>query len=180
MSAEDRCERRHDLFRLPQAAHAEVPAGQAAFGRLEHVHAPPAQHRDVVLHRRVLPHLGVHGRADQHRGTSGEQGSAQQVGRNTRRVAADQAGGGGRHHYRIGVPAELDVRDNIAAPCRPERPRRPGPRRPGPGSRRPQEPVVAEQGSPSRLGRKGAKSERPDKTSRALCQDRAHESPRVA
>ena len=100
-----------------EATHAEVAARQAPFGRLEHVDASPAQRGDVVLHGRVLPHLGVHRRADEHRGTGGEQGGAQQVGRDPGRVAADQAGRGRRHHDRVGVPAELDVRDGERAPA---------------------------------------------------------------
>ena len=56
-----------DVVRLGQAAGALVAAGQAADGGLDDVHAAAAQGGEVVLHGRVLPHLGVHGRADDDR-----------------------------------------------------------------------------------------------------------------
>ena len=43
------------------------------------MHAAAAQRGEVVLHRRVLPHLGVHRRADDHRSPGGEQRGRQQV-----------------------------------------------------------------------------------------------------
>jgi hypothetical protein len=128
------------------------------------VHTPPAQRDDVFPDRRVLPHLGVHRGTDEHRRTGGEQGCAQQVVRNSRRVAANQAGRGGRHHYRIGVPAELDVRYNVAGSL--------------PGGARAR--ALTEQGSPGRFRCKGAKSERPDKPGGSLREDGAHESPCIA
>ncbi len=37
------------------------------------IDAPLGEHREVVLDRGVLPHLGVHGRADHDRCPGGEQ-----------------------------------------------------------------------------------------------------------
>ena len=58
----------HDVGRLGQASGADVTAGQPALAGVHHVHAPAAQRGQVVLDGGVLPHLGVHGRADHHRG----------------------------------------------------------------------------------------------------------------
>ena len=46
---------------------------------VDHVHAPSAQRGEVVLHRRVLPHLGVHRGRDEHRRPGGEQRGGEQV-----------------------------------------------------------------------------------------------------
>ena len=69
----------HDVGRLGQAAGPHVAAGQTADAGLDHVDAAAAQHRQVVLHGRVLPHLGVHGRADHHRAPGGQQRGREQV-----------------------------------------------------------------------------------------------------
>ena len=65
------------------------PAGRV---RARHVHAPAAQRRQVLLHRRVLPHLGVHRRADDHRRPGGEQRGRQQVATRCRRRTRRSAG----------------------------------------------------------------------------------------
>ena len=62
--------------------------------RVDHVHAAAAQRRQVLLHGRVLPHLGVHGRAHHHRGPGGEQGGGEQVVGDAGGVGADEPGGG--------------------------------------------------------------------------------------
>ena len=56
-----------DLLRLGQPTRAGVDAGEPADGGLDHVCAASTQRRDVVLGRRVLPHLGVHGRCEHDR-----------------------------------------------------------------------------------------------------------------
>ena len=71
-----------------------VAPGQASlFGRHE-VHAAAGKHAQVVLHSRVLPHLGVHGRADHDGRASGEQRGGEEVVRDPRGVGADEPGGG--------------------------------------------------------------------------------------
>ncbi len=44
-----------------------VAAGEAPGARLEDVDAAAAEGGEVLLHGEVLPHLGVHGRADENR-----------------------------------------------------------------------------------------------------------------
>ena len=52
---------------IGEATLADVAAGEAARLGVDHVHAAPAQRGEVLLHRRVLPHLGVHRGRDEHR-----------------------------------------------------------------------------------------------------------------
>ncbi len=44
--------RGHNLLGRRQPPLAEIPTGQSALGRLEHVYAPAAQERHIVLYRR--------------------------------------------------------------------------------------------------------------------------------
>ena len=80
-----------DALRVGEPAGADVAAREAAVLGLEHVHAAPAQRREVLLHRRVLPHLGVHRRAHEHRRARGEQRRGEQVVGDAGRVLADAA-----------------------------------------------------------------------------------------
>ena len=52
----------HDHTRIGQPPGPLVAPRQPADFGLADVHAALAEHLEVVLHRRVLPHLGVHGR----------------------------------------------------------------------------------------------------------------------
>ena len=61
----------------------------------------------------MLPHLGVHGRGDEHRRPGGEQGGGEQVVGDPRRVLPEQFGGGGRHDHEVGPLAEVGVRDRL-------------------------------------------------------------------
>jgi hypothetical protein len=85
------------------------------------VHAPAGQGGQVVLHGRVLPHLGVHGRAHHHGRLGGQQGGGEQVAGDARGVAADDPGGRrddddqvgrlpqARVRYGVGVAEQLGV-----------------------------------------------------------------------
>ena len=73
-SAAHRLDRGHDRLGLGQAAvrrRRRRPGGPTSGSTTCTPRGP--QHGEVVLHRRVLPHLGVHGRAHDHRGPGGEQ-----------------------------------------------------------------------------------------------------------
>ena len=105
--------RADDVDRFGQPAGAHVPAGEATFGRLHDVDAPRPQEGQVVLHRRVLPHLGVHGGADHHRRPGGQQHVGQQVVGVPRRVGRQQPRGGGRHQDQVGLLAQGRVRDGV-------------------------------------------------------------------
>ena len=80
-----------DRRRVGQAAGPDVTAGQAPGLGLDDVDAARAQRGDVRLDRRVLPHLGVHRRADDDRRTGGQQHVGEQVGGQARRVGGRAA-----------------------------------------------------------------------------------------
>ncbi len=67
------------LRRLREPTRAAVAPGETPGGRLEHVHTAAPERGDVLLHGRVLPHLGVHGRAEEDRGGSGDQRGHEKV-----------------------------------------------------------------------------------------------------
>ena len=67
LRGQDPLDRGDDGVGIGEPPDAGVTTGEAAgLGRHDD-HAPLGEHVEVVLHRRVLPHLGVHGRADHHR-----------------------------------------------------------------------------------------------------------------
>ena len=70
-----------------------------------------AKHRDVLDDARVLPHLGVHRRADHDGRPRGDQRVGQQVGRQTHPVGGDQPGGRRGDDDQVGPLADLGVRD---------------------------------------------------------------------
>ncbi len=104
----------HDALGAGQAPLADVASGQTAGLGLHHHDAASAQRRQVLLDRRVLPHLGVHRRAHDHRRPGRQQGGREQVGRDAGGIGADQAGRGGDDHDQVGALAEPGVRDRIA------------------------------------------------------------------
>ena len=90
------------------------PASRPVVG-LDDVHAAAAQRGDVVDDGRVLPHLGVHRRADHDRRPRGEQHVGQQVGRQPGGVRAEQPGRGRGDEHQVGRLAEPGVRDRRRA-----------------------------------------------------------------
>ena len=66
-----------DLLGLGQSSGAAVGAGEPPGSWLEDDRAATTQGRDVLTRRRMLPHLGVHGRGEQHRAASSQQGRGQ-------------------------------------------------------------------------------------------------------
>ena len=101
---------RGDLLRLGQPAGAAVGAGEPAERGFQHDRPAAPQGGHVVDGGRVLPHLGVHRRGEQHRTSRREQGRGQQVVGAAVRRAGQQIRGGRRHHDQVGLLAELDVR----------------------------------------------------------------------
>src|SRR5690606_30945727 len=122
-AAQDACDGSDDVVGLGEAAGPDVAAGQAADAGGNDVHAAALEQGDVVLHGRVLPHLGVHGGAHHDRGSGGDQGVEEQVLADAGGVEADHPGGGGSHQHEVSGLAEVRVRDG--ALLVPER--RPGP-----------------------------------------------------
>ena len=77
---------------------------------LEDLDAALAQGGDVGPGGRVLPHLGVHRRGEQHRAAGGEQRGGQQVVGQPVGGAGQQVGGGRGDDDEVGLAAEPDVR----------------------------------------------------------------------
>ena len=102
-----------DDGRVGEAALPDVTAGEAPALGIDHVHAAAPQRREVVLHRGVLPHLGVHRRRHQHRRARREQRGGEQVVGDAGRVLAERLGGARRDHDEIGGLAEARVRDRL-------------------------------------------------------------------
>ncbi len=80
--------------RIGQPTLADVAAGEASLLRCDDDHPARSQDGHVVLDRWVLPHLGVHGRTDDDRGRSGDQGGREQIGRAPGPQIGEDAGGG--------------------------------------------------------------------------------------
>ena len=122
--------------RIGEAAFAHVAAREPTGLRVDHVHAATAQGGQVLLHRGVLPHLGVHRRSDQHRGPGGEQRGGEQVVGDPGRVLPEQLGSGGRDHDQVGRLAEMGVRDHLSRGVRATREQRRARRFGGEGRKR--------------------------------------------
>ena len=100
-----------DDGRVGQPALSRVAAGQPpALGR-DDLDAAALERGQVVPHRRVLPHLGVHGGAHDHGRPGGQQRGAQEVVGEPGGVAGDGVGGGGHDEDEVGALAELRVRN---------------------------------------------------------------------
>ena len=105
--------RGHDVLRRGQPAGAHVPSGQASDRGLHHDHSPPAERGQVVLDGRVLPHLGVHRRADDDGSAGGQQRGDEEVTRDPRRVRAEHPGRRRRDHDQVGLLTQPGVRDGV-------------------------------------------------------------------
>ena len=92
-----------DVGRVGEPALADVAAGEAARLGVDHVHAPAPQRGEVLLHRGVLPHLGVHRRRHEDRRPGGEQRGGEQVVGDAGGVLAEQRGGGRRDDHEVGA-----------------------------------------------------------------------------
>ena len=88
-----------------------VGAGEPADGRRQDDGAAAAQRGDVVLRRRVQPHLGVHRRHEHDRTGRGEQGGGEQVVGAAHGGAGQQVGGGRGDDDEVGVLPDAHVRD---------------------------------------------------------------------
>ena len=100
-----------DLFGFGEPARAAVRAGEPPGGGFEHHGPAAAQRGHVVDGGRVLPHLGVHRRREQHRTSRGEQGRGQQIVGAAVHGPGQQVGGGGRDDDQVSLLAEGDMRN---------------------------------------------------------------------
>jgi hypothetical protein len=102
---------RHDHRGVGQPAGSDVTSGQTALLRRHHDDAALAEHGKVVLDRRVLPHLGVHGRAHHHRGRGGHQRRSQEIVGDPPGIPGQQIDGRRCHHDQIGALAQAGMGD---------------------------------------------------------------------
>ena len=100
-----------NLFLAGKAACASHPAGEIAFVGIDDVHAARAQHLDIFLRRRVIPHVHVHRRRDDHRRGGCEIQSGQKIVGNAAREFREDVGGGGSDQQQIGALRDSDVFD---------------------------------------------------------------------
>ena len=100
-----------DDRRFRQAARPFVAAGERADAGFDHVPAVAPQPRQVLLHDRVLPHVHVHRRRQQHRRARRQQHRGEQVVADAGRRLADQVRRRRRDDDRVGVVGEADVAD---------------------------------------------------------------------
>ena len=110
---------RGDLLGLGKPARAGVGAGEPARRRFEHHRTATTQGGDVVDRGGVEPHLGVHGRREQHRTPRGQQRRGQQVVGAARGGTGQQVGGRRCDHDEVGLLADADVRDLVRRPRTP-------------------------------------------------------------
>ena len=92
-----------DVLGFGHAAGAGVRARQTANRRLNHVVAPRTQGLHVRAGRRVLPHLRVHGRGQNHGRVRGQHGRRQQIIRAAGSQAGQQVSGGRGNHHGVGL-----------------------------------------------------------------------------
>jgi hypothetical protein len=113
LRGQDGGDRFDDAGGVGQSPGADVAAGQPPGLGIDNVYAPAAQQGQVVLHRRVFPHLGVHGRGQQDGGPGGQQGGREEVVGDAGRVVADDPGRGRRHHHEVTRLAEPGVGNRL-------------------------------------------------------------------
>ena len=97
--------------RLGQPARATMP--QARYPSSGSTMRWPrcAQHLQVRLRGRVLPHVGVHGRRQHHRAGEGQIESGEEIVGQAVRELGQQVGGGGRDHQQLVLLGHADVLD---------------------------------------------------------------------
>ena len=100
-----------DLFLAGEAAGAGHAAGEVAFVGIDDVHSARAQHLDIFLRRRVIPHVDVHRRRDDDRRGGGEIQRGQKIVGDAAREFGEDVGGGGRDEQEIGALRDGDVFD---------------------------------------------------------------------
>ena len=109
-----------DLRGLHEPARTDLARGDAPLHRTEQRDAALGQQHDVVLRRRVRPHLRVHGRGYQRGAAHRERGQRDEVVGEALREPGERGGGGGHHEVEVGAAPQGDVRLGVRAIGRPE------------------------------------------------------------
>ena len=97
-----------DAGEPPRAGHA---ASEIAFVGRDDVHAARAQHLDIFLRGRVLPHVDVHCRSDDHGGGGGEIERGEEIVGDAARQLGQHVRGGRRDHQGIDALGDGDMLD---------------------------------------------------------------------
>ena len=103
-------DRRRQFARVRQSAGSGVGPGQSADVGVEHHRAASAQQCDVVAGRGMLPHLGMHGGGEQHRGAGGQQHVGEQVVGPAAGGASQQVSRSRRDHDQVALLSNPYVR----------------------------------------------------------------------
>ncbi len=101
----------HHVCRFRQTALADPPAREIAGTGIDHLHAARAQRLEVLHHGRMLEHVGVHRRREQHRRPRGGVERRQEIIREAVGELGDGVRGGRRHHEQVDVRRDRDVLD---------------------------------------------------------------------
>ncbi|CAB4852580.1 unannotated protein [freshwater metagenome] len=91
-SRQNSLDRGDDALGCSQATSTDIAAGQTTLFGFNDVHTPRSQRGDVGLHGWVLPHFGVHRRADHHGRSRGKQHIGEQIGTEPGRIRGQEAG----------------------------------------------------------------------------------------
>ena len=100
-----------DSFRLGQASRSDRSAGQQAFFRFDDHVAALAQHCQIFLRGRMLPHIVVHRGRQHHAAGERQVHGGEEIVRQAVRQARQQIGGGRRDHQDFVVLRDRDVLD---------------------------------------------------------------------
>ena len=100
-----------DRLGLGEAPLADPAAGEKAVARIDELHAARRQRLQVALHGRVLEHVGVHRRREQHRRARRQVERGQEVVGDAVGELADDVGGGRRDEQQTDVGRQRDVLD---------------------------------------------------------------------
>ena len=98
---QSRLHRADDFIRLGEAPLADPTAGQIALARLNEADAPRRERVEVLAHRLVRKHLGVHRRRQQHRRTRGGIEGREEIIGDAVGQLADDVRGRGRNQQQV-------------------------------------------------------------------------------
>ena len=108
--------RRDDLVGLGEPSLADPAAREKAVARIDDAHAARRQRLQVALDRRMLEHVGVHRRSEQHRSPGRQVERGQEVVRDPVGELAYEVGGRRRDQQQPDVGRQRDVLDVGVAP----------------------------------------------------------------
>ena len=94
---------RENILRLRHATRTRIRARQTPNRGLNHVITPRTQRLHVRLSRRMLPHLGVHRRRQNHRRVRRQHRRGQQIIRTTSRQTSQQISGRRGNHHSVSL-----------------------------------------------------------------------------